>query len=41
VDLFAIVEQDLYPCDPDTPLADRPPVPPVLGGCGIGPVAPP
>ena len=20
VDLFAIVEQDMYPCDPDTPL---------------------
>jgi inosose dehydratase len=37
VDLFAIVEQDMYPCDPDDPfpIADR--TRQFLGRCGLGP----
>jgi inosose dehydratase len=38
VDLFAIVEQDLYPCDPDTPAPIAARTARYLGGCGIGPV---
>jgi len=41
VDLFAIVEQDLYPCDPDTPLPIAARTARYLGGCGIGPVRTP
>jgi len=41
VDLFAIVEQDLYPCDPDTPLPIATRTARYLGGCGIGPVRTP
>jgi len=36
-DLFAIVEQDLYPCDPDTPLPIATRTRRYLGGCGLGP----
>ena len=38
VDLFAIVEQDLYPCDPDAPLPIATRTSRYLGGCGLGPV---
>jgi inosose dehydratase len=40
VELFAIVEQDLYPCKPDVPLpiADR--TRQYLGRCGLGPGRP-
>jgi inosose dehydratase len=38
VDLFAIVEQDLYPCRPDTPLPIATRTARYLGGCGLGPV---
>jgi inosose dehydratase len=41
VDLFAIVEQDLYPCDPDTPLPIATRTARYLGDCGIGPVRTP
>jgi inosose dehydratase len=41
VDLFAIVEQDLYPCEPDTPLPIAARTAQYLGGCGIGPVRAP
>jgi inosose dehydratase len=41
VDLFAIVEQDLYPCEPDTPLPIAARTARYLGGCGIGPVRTP
>jgi len=41
VDLFAIVEQDLYPCDQDTPLPIAARTAQYLGGCGIGPVRTP
>jgi inosose dehydratase len=41
VDLFAIVEQDLYPCEPDTPLPIAARTAQYLGGCGIGPVRTP
>ncbi|MGD9528841.1 TIM barrel protein [Pseudonocardia sp.] len=37
-DLFAIVEQDLYPCDPDTPAPIATRTARYLGACGIGPV---
>jgi inosose dehydratase len=40
-DLFAIVEQDLYPCDPDTPLPIAERTRKFLNGCGIGSVAEP
>lgn len=36
-DLFAIVEQDLYPCDPDVPLPIATRTRSYLGGCGLGP----
>jgi len=35
-DLFAIVEQDLYPCDPDVPLPIATRTRSYLGGCGLG-----
>ena len=37
-EVFAIVEQDLYPCAPDVPrpIAER--TARYLGGCGLGPV---
>ena len=38
VDLFAIVEQDLFPCAPDTPLPIATRTAQYLGGCGLGPV---
>lgn len=38
VDLFAVVEQDLYPCDRDTPLPIATRTARHLGGCGLGPV---
>lgn len=38
VDLFAIVEQDLYPCDPDTPAPIARRTARYLGACGVGPV---
>lgn len=37
VDLFAIVEQDLYPCSADTPLPIATRTARYLGGCGLGP----
>ena len=39
-DLFAIVEQDLYPCDPDVPLPIATRTRRYLGGCGLGPGRP-
>jgi inosose dehydratase len=36
-DLFAIVEQDLYPCDPDVPLPIATRTRAYLEACGIGP----
>jgi inosose dehydratase len=36
-DLFAIVEQDLYPCDPDVPLPIATRTREFLGQCGLGP----
>jgi inosose dehydratase len=38
VDLFAIVEQDLYPCDPDLPMPIATRTSRYLGECGLGPV---
>ncbi|WP_219417569.1 TIM barrel protein [Pseudonocardia nigra] len=38
VDLFAIVEQDLYPCERDVPLPIATRTAGYLGGCGLGPV---
>jgi inosose dehydratase len=38
VDLFAIVEQDLYPCDRDVPLPIARRTAAYLGSCGLGPV---
>lgn len=38
VDLFAIVEQDLYPCEKDVPLPIATRTATYLGGCGLGPV---
>jgi hypothetical protein len=38
VDLFAIVEQDLSPCPPDTPLSIATRTARCLGGRGLGPV---
>jgi inosose dehydratase len=38
VDLFAIVEQDLYPCEKDVPLPIARRTATYLGGCGLGPV---
>ena len=35
-DLFAIVEQDLYPCDPDLPLPVATRTRRYLGSCGLG-----
>lgn len=40
VDLFAIVEQDLYPCDPDVPLPIARRTAGYLASCGLGPVRP-
>jgi len=37
VDLFAIVEQDLYPCEPDVPLPIATRTRRYLGQCGLGP----
>jgi len=37
VDLFAIVEQDLYPCAPDTPFPIAERTRQYLGSCGLGP----
>ena len=37
VDLFAIVEQDLYPCEPDVPLPIAERTRQYLGSCGLGP----
>jgi inosose dehydratase len=36
-DLFAIVEQDLYPCEPDVPLPVATRTRSYLNGCGLGP----
>jgi inosose dehydratase len=36
-DLFAIVEQDLYPCEPDVPLPIATRTREFLGLCGLGP----
>lgn len=36
VDLFAIVEQDLYPCEQDAPLPIATRTRQYLGGCGLG-----
>jgi inosose dehydratase len=41
VDLFAIVEQDLFPCAPETPLPIATRTAGYLGGCGLGPVRAP
>lgn len=41
VDLFAIVEQDLYPCEPDVPRPIATRTAQYLGGCGLGPVGRP
>jgi inosose dehydratase len=38
VDLFAIVEQDLYPCDADLPFPIARRTAGYLGSCGLGPV---
>ena len=35
IDVFAIVEQDMYPCEVDAPAADRPAHPKYLGSCGV------
>jgi inosose dehydratase len=37
VDLFAIVEQDLYPCEPDYPLPVATRTRTYLNSCGLGP----
>ena len=37
VDLFAIVEQDLYPCEPDCPFPVATRTRAYLNGCGLGP----
>jgi inosose dehydratase len=37
-EVFAIVEQDLYPCAPDVPLPIAERTARYLGGCGLGPV---
>lgn len=39
VDLFAIVEQDLYPCDLDVPLPIATRTRRYLGACGLGPTS--
>ncbi|NMH96950.1 TIM barrel protein [Pseudonocardia acidicola] len=39
VDLFAIVEQDLYPCDKDVPLPIATRTAQYLGSCGLRPVS--
>jgi len=39
-DIFAIVEQDLYPCDPDLPLPIATRTRRYLGECGLGPGRP-
>jgi inosose dehydratase len=36
-DLFAIVEQDLYPCEPDYPLPVATRTRTYLNSCGLGP----
>ncbi len=36
-DIFAIVEQDMYPCPPDMPLPIATRTRQYLGGCGLGP----
>ena len=36
-DLFAIVEQDMYPCEPDYPLPVATRTRTYLNGCGLGP----
>jgi inosose dehydratase len=38
VDLFAVVEQDLYPCERDVPFPIATRTASYLGGCGLGPV---
>jgi inosose dehydratase len=38
VDLFAIVEQDLFPCDPDVPLPIARRTRRHLRACGLGPL---
>lgn len=40
VEIFAIVEQDMYPCPPDAPLPIAERTARYLGGCGLGPVRP-
>jgi inosose dehydratase len=37
VDIFAIVEQDMYPCEPDAPLPIATRTRQYLGQCGLGP----
>jgi inosose dehydratase len=37
VELFAIVEQDMYPCDPEHPLPIARRTHDYLGLCGLGP----
>ena len=37
VDLFAIVEQDLYPCERDVPFPIAKRTQQYLGACGLGP----
>lgn len=36
IDVFAIVEQDMYPCSPDSPLPIAKRTRAYLGGCGVG-----
>jgi inosose dehydratase len=38
IDVFAIVEQDMYPCDPDEPLPIAKRTRRYLGSCGVGAV---
>ncbi|RWA16205.1 myo-inosose-2 dehydratase [Mycolicibacterium brumae DSM 44177] len=38
IDVFAIVEQDMYPCSPDAPLPIAKRTRNYLGGCGVGAV---
>lgn len=40
VEIFTIVEQDMYPCPPDVPLPVAERTARYLGGCGLGPVRP-
>jgi inosose dehydratase len=35
IDVFAIVEQDMYPCDPDQPLPIAKRTRAYLGSCGV------